>query len=523
MIDHSEWLRTRKKLLEQVKRQVEARTGPPPMALRRYALTAEREFRAGWTNSSMSQLTTAIQQAKVVLGGDFHAYSQSQRAHVRILRDLVEQNEVVLALECLGAKHDEVTSDFLRGRISEDRFLKAVEWQKNWSFPWEHYRPLFELARDRGFEVRGISDWKVKALPAVDQSVAQRLSALRAQSPHALVYTIIGEWHLASAHLPKRLRSIWRDPQEVVVLFQDVESLYFRLAGRRRQVNVDVLKARENRFCLMGSPPWVKWQSYLMYLEHAYDRDLQDDVAIDYTDHIVSLIELLEVDLKIHIKTAKVQVYGPGSHAPLARLKNSLPARWAKTLIYHLQHDQSFYLPEKDWLYLSRSTINHASQLAGQFIHGHLSQRRRTLWDMPGDFLPMVWVEAVGFFFSKWINPKRKAETLESLRLQLSARRPRDRGRQALMLAMDHRLTEVVWVQTGRMRKMRFRPRDRAAYLEAARILGSMLGERLFQKVRSKTISLPELMNYLRIEVGDGEFSKFYWKLVKQLESDQAI
>ena len=40
----------------------------------------------------------------------------------------------------------------------------------------------------------------------------------------------------------------------------------------------------------------MKWQSYLMFLEQAYDRDLQEDLAIDYSDHLVSLIELLECD-----------------------------------------------------------------------------------------------------------------------------------------------------------------------------------------------------------------------------------
>ncbi|MBX3022522.1 MAG: ChaN family lipoprotein [Bdellovibrionales bacterium] len=523
MINPRHWLRTRRKLLEQVKAQVQLRLGPLPPALRQYAKSIDREFRGAWRPVSEKDLQPAIKKAQIVLGADFHAYAQSQRAHIRVLRDHVSQARVVLALECLGHEHDQVTEDFLRGRISESRFLEKVEWDKNWGFPWEHYRPLFELARDRRFKVCGLNNTRLRDLNRRDQWAAKTLLRLHKQDPESLIYAVIGEWHLARAHLPRLCQAGLGDPGRLVVLFQDVEPLYFRLAQKSNESAVELLKAKDNRFCLMVSPPWMKWQSYLMYLEQAYDRDLQEDLAIDYSDHVVSLVELLENDLKVETKKSRIQVYCPNSRTSLARLKLSLPRRLVRALVYHLEHDLSFFLPEKDWLYLSRATINHASALAGQFVHAHLCKRQRTLWDVPEDFLPLIWIEAVGFFFSKWINPKRKAETLESIRLQLAARRPKDKGRQALLLALDHRLSEVVWVQTGRLRRAGFKPRQMDAYLEASRIIGSMLGERLFQKVRSRTISLPQLMSYLRIKVEDKKFAKFYWQLIRELEHDQTL
>ena len=95
--------------------------------------------------------------AKVVLSADFHAYAQSQRAHFRLLRDHLGPGPVVLALECLGAEHEKTAADFLSGVISEARFLEVIGWDKNWGFPWESYRPLFELARDLGFRIRGLN------------------------------------------------------------------------------------------------------------------------------------------------------------------------------------------------------------------------------------------------------------------------------------------------------------------------------------------------------------------------------
>lgn len=521
MINPSEWLRTRKNLLDQVKTQVQVRLGTPSRALKAYSKKLDSEFSRSWKNCSRSELQRALSKARVVVGADFHAYGQSQRAHVRVLRDQISRTPIILALECLSHDKEEVAARFLAGKISEARFLSDCEWDRNWGFPWENYRPLFELARDRGYVVRGLGQPRLTDLSKRDRWAARQIQKWTVLQPRALVYVVVGEWHVASSHLPGRLREHLDQPGEVIALFQDVEKLYFQLAKSRREGSVEFMKAPGDRFCMMVSPPWMKWQSYLMYLEQAYDRDLQEDLAIDHSDHVASLIELLEGDLKVKVAKSSIQVYCPSSKTSLSRLKVSLPKRMAKALVYHLEHDLSFYLPERQWLYLSRPTINHASALAGQFMHAHLSGRRRTLWDQPKDFLPLVWVEALGFFFSKWINPKRKAETLESIRIQLEARSPKDAGRKALLLALDQRLSEVVWVQTGRLRRTHFKVRNLNAYLEASRILGSMLGERLFQKVRSRTIHMPELMSYLNVNVESREFSAFYWELIRQIEHDQ--
>jgi hypothetical protein len=523
LINQSEWLKTRKNLLHQVKSQVQIRLGPLPESLRQYAKSLDRDFRVAWRPCRTAELERGMNAARVVLSADFHAYSQSQRAHVRLLRDHIGNRPVTLAMECLPLGGEEATGEFLRGRLSERRFLRAVNWEKGWGFPWENYRPIFELARDRGFDVRGLHYRGNGDLQRRDAWTAKRILQLNEESPDALIFVVIGEWHLAAAHLPHRLRDGLKGAADVLVVHQDVERLYFRLAERNREGGVDVMKAAKNRYCLMVSPPWMKWQSYLMFLEQAYDRDLQEDLAIDYTDHVASLIELLEADLKIQTKKGHIQVYCSNSKTSLSRLRLSLPPKQEKVLVHHLENDQSFFVPSRDWLYLSRPTINHASGLAGQYVHAHLCRRKRTLWDLPRDFLPLIWVEAVGFFFSKWINPKRKAETLESVRVQLAARHPKDRGRRALLLALDHRLSEVLWVRTGRLRRAQYKPGGSTAYLEAARIVGSMLGERLFQKVRSRTISLAKLMSYLKVSVDSREFGKFYWKLIREIEHEQSL
>lgn len=516
MINPSEWLRTRKNLLDQVKSQVRARIGDGPPALRRYAKNLDREWRGTWRESSVADLSLALQRARVVLSGDFHAYAQSQRSHLRILRDLISDRPVVLALECFSIHDGPAIQAYLAGRMTESRFLEKIKWHKNWGFPWEHYRPLMELARDRGFQVSGLSSPRLTNLKQRDRQMAKWIERLSVARPEALIYVVVGEWHLAATHLPGPLARRFGE-DELVVMFQDIEPLYFRMARSKKSAATDVFRRANNRFCVMVSPPWMKWQSYLMYLEHAYDRDLDEDLAIDYSDHVASLVEVLSRDIRVRVHNSSLQVFCPSSRASLTRLKLSVPKKWLKILKYHLEHDFSFLWPDKDWLYLSRPTINHASTLAGQFIHAQMAKRTRVLWSFPDDFLGLIWIEAVGFFFSKWINPKRKAEDWDSLRLRLSAAQPRDKGRQALLLALDHRLSEIVFIETGRLRRKAYRPRESGAYVEAARLAGELLGERLFQKVRSRDIDWTELHSYLKVNVDQSEFKNFYWKLVAKL------
>lgn len=523
MINPREWLRTRRKLLDQVKAHVRLRLGTPPPALRRYAKRAEGEFRGRWTPAPLERLEQDLTQAQIVLGADFHAYAQSQRAHVRVLRDLVNRERVILAVECLRREHEPLVEQFLRGKISQARFLEKVHWNKNWGFPWAHYQPLFELARERGYRVCGLGQGQTENLAERDRLIARRLEHLHKAEPEALIYVVIGEWHVARAHLPKLLRARLAQPRRLLTLFQDAENLYFKLATQRQENTVDLMKGSEGRYCLMVSPPWMKWQSYLMYLEQTYDRDLQEDLAIDYSDHVVSLVELLEADLKIETKKSRVQVYCSNSRTSLYQMRGSLPKRTQSALMYHVEHGESFFLPERDWLYLSRPTINHASALAGQFVHAHLSRRARSFWSMPEDFHALVWIEAVAFFLSKWINPKRKAESLDAIRIRLKAAHPKTGGRDALLLTLDHRLSQVVWVQTGRLRRSLFRPRQKTAYFEAARLTGSLLGERLFQKHRSGTIRWTQLMSYLRIKLEDERFVNYYWQLIRDLERDSSV
>ena len=515
-----EWVLTRKKLLKKIKAQVFERLGSPSAALDQYAKQLPGEFRGRWRAVTMEELLKAVMASDVTFGSDFHAHAQSQRAHVRILRSLPTDRPIVLALECLCAEDEAAIDAYLAGDMGEDEFLSAVEWTNVWGFPWSHYKPIFDIAKKSGMHIRGLSrkqDAKRQAaLEKRDERMAADIAEMQTLFSGALIYVMVGELHLAHSHLPEEWQKLAPNSQPVIV-YQDAEALYFRLAEQARDQAVDVLRSGE-RFCLMVSPPWVKWQSYLTYLEQTYDRDLDEDGAVDYSDYIKSLVDLLARDLKIEISTSHLQVYTPASKEALKHLKKNLEKKFWPVLLRHLEDDRSFLLPENGVVYLSSSTLNRAASLAGEFLHAQVSRRTKPLWQNSDSFEPLIWVEAVAFFFSKWINPKRKPERQENLQYQLAARSPKDRGRKALLLALDQKMSEIVWVKAGRKRRRQAKSRNMMEIVEASRILGSMLGEQLFLRFREGDVKMVEVLEWLQFPPEDPDFDEFYRKLLKRLK-----
>ena len=138
--------------------QVQIRLGPLTPGLRRYAKKLDVDFKGAWKSGPRVSFEYDLNRANVVLSGDFHAYAQSQRAHIRMLRDLIDAKPVVLALECLKPEHDKLAAQV----IAQAKFPKRVFARNRMGkelglYLWENYRPLFELARNQQLIVRGLN------------------------------------------------------------------------------------------------------------------------------------------------------------------------------------------------------------------------------------------------------------------------------------------------------------------------------------------------------------------------------
>ncbi len=61
--------------------------------------------------------------------------------------------------------------------------------------------------------------------------------------------------------------------------------------------------------------------------------------------------------------------------------------------------------------------------------------------------------------------------------------------------------------------------RRKASYLEAGRILGGMLGEKIYVYYRSGMIALEDVLEFLRKDVLESDFHDFYQSVIIHIDS----
>ena len=521
-------LRLRQEILNKIKSQVQLYLTEEPKDLRRYALAYKKNIeRTRWQLSDTEKLQDQIQRVDIVYGGDFHAFSQAQRVHLRLLRTISEQRKVWLCLECFTSKVQKHIDSYLKGKISEDLFLKKAQWSRSWGFPWEHYKPLFDLVKRQGGECRGLniifSQRTGKSLRARDLHAAKILAkVLGEKAPEDLVYVVYGDLHVAKEHLPRDVDRLTKSKFNALTVFLNPEKIYFQLIKKGLDRSGTVLKFNSREYCVVDSPPWVKWQSYLLFLEETLDKSIdEEDRHFNYAETVSSLMRLMTSDLGVdHQKVDSIEhVYSFNDEEFLDLLADKLGRDDFSLAEKIVAADVSFYWRETGTAYLARGTVNYASHLAGLVVHGGLSRRDQNFWDLPKDFTRQIWIEAMAFFLSKTVNPHRKALNLNDLKKQLAAFSPRDSGEESLKIALDQKMYELVATYGGANEKRRLRAKQPVSYLKAAQILGAILGEKVFTNYRAGRLSRSQIMEWLSSPVNQENFDTFYYQRVKDLDS----
>ena len=106
----TDYINLRKNLLEQVKSKVQIIEGVRDPEPKSYFAPYKAELRSKpWFPVQRSELIDDILKSEIIIGGDFHAFAQSQRTHLRIIRSLKKLDRpLVLALECFESSHQNI-------------------------------------------------------------------------------------------------------------------------------------------------------------------------------------------------------------------------------------------------------------------------------------------------------------------------------------------------------------------------------------------------------------------------------
>jgi hypothetical protein len=300
-------------------------------------------------------------------------------------------------------------------------------------------------------------------------------------------------------------------------IFLNPEKIYFKLAEKSLENKIEIIKLNSHEYCVMGSPPWVQWQSYLMYLERSSDEMLAE---FEPTDEVRALIGIICSDLKIEISQNDLAVYASHDESFWRTVEGQLTKKETRIARDMIADGRSLYFPQNGSCYLARSTVNHVAELAGLAVHAKVSNRKTLFWNMPVDFEKQIWCEAMSFFMSKLINHKRYSPSLTDLDMKLNEVSV-GQDHEILKLALDQRMSEILLYHKMRRKKPAFLPRRKTSYLFASRILGSMMGERLYIALQSNKIKLEHVNEFLKFDIARKDFIHFYLQILWWLEPIQ--
>lgn len=508
----------RKDFYRTIRKRAETITGVESKELHGYRQTYERELsHLSWAAMDQKHFFARLNSADMVLVGDFHAQKQSTRGFLRIVRKMKAQ--VVLALECLSEKDQAAIDFYLKGELSEKDFLNRVSWKKNWGFPWENYRPLFKWAQAHKVPIYGINDGpQKKSLSVRDKNAAIRIQKIKQLHPKLKVFIQYGDFHIASIHLPKQIRN--RIPKvDLCVVYQSPEVIYFKIMEKQKEVATDVVRLTEDKWALNVLPPWVKWQDYLLYLESGYDRRVRVSDDVDPTDSVGHTVELLAKSFGLKIDKSALSVYTAHDDGFFDQI-DKLNLVLKKRVLENIQEGISFYIPELQVGYLARLSVNHVTKVAAQYVYYKENGFLTTILDPKKDFLKAIWLEAVTYLCSKVTNPKRKTDTLQDIREALQKEQFDDRGKEALMLSLAQKLSELQFISQNKMgSEARSKKYSKKSYVLSAQILGGILGEKFFYALTKKLIRFPLNKGLLFKDLQTNQFNKVYYESLEMVES----
>lgn len=531
--------------------------GSASRALLAYSRKFERSLPRRYQLSNLSELIEVLRSQRIVLYGDFHTLRQSQRGLLRLMRRFSERQKsrkVVLALEMFKTVEQDYLDAYMAGKLDERDFLASIDYAREWGFPWKNFRMFLDYARAAKIPVFGINtdNGGRDRLAERDVFAADKLLDLADKYKEHTIFCLIGEYHLADAHLPHCLRKAasrrkLRD-LSILRILNNVDHYYFRLHQGAHINPTEYLKLKSDLYCVMNSPPWMKWQSFSMWEEarHAgipnyaepdsdmdQDLDLSAEESFDVDYQLLTLIKNLANFLDITIDESDVETFhvhlSPDGDffGDLTQDMGIEPGK-ATRIIARASVDGVYFVPQTNTVLLTYLSINNLAEAAGQYLYAVLGGNKSHDQSADREFFANIMKSVVAVIASKVLNPKRKSMELYHWRLllkrlkgkRLAGKLARQRTIATGILQFERWLHEIN-SQDPNLPLVAPRAlliRDLQLDYELSREIGQVLGYSFYKKVLANKVATAKLRRFFRRKLNsDTAFRSAFAELYEML------
>lgn len=495
----------------------------------RYLAKYKRKVASYQSVSSQNDMLSSIMKSDIIYVGDYHTCNQSQRSFLRILKAVIKKTKnFAIGMELIHSDNQKDLDRFLRGTLSEKTFLDRIGFHQQWVFDlWSNFKPIFDFAKYHQIPMFAIDAAGIDSpLNVRDETSGDLVAEYHAKNPAKKLFVFIGDLHIAPCHLPaevdRALNLLRCACNNTLILYQNSDAIYWDLAKKGIEEQVEVVKINETSFCRMHTPPMIAQQSYINWLEH-------EEGEIDYADAKSSFIELVNriskfFGIKLGKEKEDVQVYTCGDLSFLTRLKKkkSFLDRDYKILKQQILASESYFLATEKIVYLANLSENHAAEEAAHFIKS-LASGPEFPREIVDAFYANILHEALGFLGSKLINNKRKClheiGFEELLAYFQTIHVPNDRR---LEYETAHLVSEYLrYEKAGKSLKFTtIFYQDEMLFMAVTHALGYMLGDRMYYALKKGKLKRVEIKEQFYNSWDDeGAPFKVYSRLRKKIKA----
>ncbi|MBM4777671.1 MAG: ChaN family lipoprotein [Archangiaceae bacterium] len=435
---------------------------------------------------TMAEVHRRVADADIVHVGDYHTLRFAQRAYLELVKQALQTGRrVVLALEFVEGRHQETVRRYQAGKLSDRAFLERIGHPYSGAFDiWPHFKPIFELAKKERLELVAIDKRASgsRSLITRDTYAAKLIAQIARAHDRPLVLVLMGQYHVAPPHLPACVsKALGSTQRRQLIVFQNPEGVWWRLAKDGLADTTEAVELTDDVIGIFNATPLVSQRTFLDYCEaEAGDAPIEDGGIASTVRALVKEIAKL-VGVKVTAQLSKLEVLTPLDLDVLDRLarRGGFSAPELKLLQKHVLSGESAFIPRARTIWLSGFSLNHAAEEAAHFVRhcavGSEMERSRTRADA---FWTRCVEEAIGFFGSKLVNPKRTCPSLVEWTGHFQHGTPKAKETAAFVLALsslDARSPDA----------RRLLPSTLEQFNAVSHALGYMLGDALYRAHRA--------------------------------------
>jgi uncharacterized iron-regulated protein len=133
---------------------------------------------------TFNELLKDLQTTRVIFLGESHDQTEHHRIQAKLLQDLIAQGrEVGIAMEMFSRSQQPILDQWSQGLLTEEKFLKEVQWETTWGRDYELYKDILDKAKSHKIKVLGLNIQRDLVRKVAQNGIEQLSSEDKKQLP----------------------------------------------------------------------------------------------------------------------------------------------------------------------------------------------------------------------------------------------------------------------------------------------------------------------------------------------------